>query len=378
MRKKVPVSLFEFFSAIPDPRIERNKQHKLVDIFVIAICGLICSADDWVSIEEFGNAKLEWFKKYLELPNGIPSHDTFGRVFSLVDPKQFEKCFISWVESVTGKMSGVVVAIDGKTSRRSGGKTRNPLHLVSAYATELGVVLGQVKTDEKSNEITAIPRLLDQLALEGCVVTIDAMGCQKEIARKIAVDKKSDYALSLKGNHGDLHDDVKLFFDDALACDFKGISHRHFESVEKGHGRIETRRYWTVDEIEWLNGKDEWKGLRTIGMVEARREIDGKESVERRWYLSSLANNAEKFARVVRSHWGIENGLHWSLDIAFREDESRIRIGNAAENFAVLRHIVMNLLKQDKTAKIGIKNKRLKAGWDEPYLVRILGLISRF
>lgn len=377
MPDRKSVSIIDHFSVIADPRIERRKEHKLIDILTIAMCAVLCGADEFTQMEEFGEAKEDWFRTFLQLPNGIPSHDTFGRVFSLIDNRMFCECFTSWVGAVTAELGVKLIAIDGKTSRRSHDKSRNKeaIHMVSAFATELGLTLGQVKTDEKSNEITAIPALLSRLTLSGCIVTIDAMGCQRQIADKI-VDKGGDYVLALKGNQGALHEDVRLFFDDSAGAGWKDVSHDYYETVEKGHGRIETRRYWTVNDVGWLPEAKKWRGLKMIGMVESEREIGGRKTVERRYYIGSVENDARVFGSAVRNHWGIENKLHWSLDVTFREDDSRIRIGNAAANMAVLRQMALNILRQEKTLKRGMKTKRLKAGWDEAYLLKLLGLLK--
>lgn len=373
MQEKKAVAIVEYFKNIEDPRIERGKLHNLMDIIAIAICAVICGADTWEDIELFGEAKHEWLKQFLELPNGIPSHDTFGRVFSIISPVEFQRSFLNWIKAISESIEREVVAIDGKTSRRSYDKSKGKgaIHMVSAWATANRVILGQVKTEDKSNEITAIPELLDILALKGCIVTIDAMGCQKTISAGI-IEKEADYVLALKGNQGTLHEDIKLFFEDAKETGFKGIRHDFHETIDGDHGRIETRRYYTISDIEWLEGKADWKGLKSIGMVESEREIGEKVTKEIRYYISSLPGNAKQFGDAVRRHWGIENSLHWVLDVAFREDECRIRKGYAAENFAVLRHIALNLVRQEKSIKRGVKGKRLKAGWDNDYLGKIL------
>lgn len=366
------------FSGLGDPRVERTKLHELLDIITIAICAVICGADDWVEIEQFGNDKRAFFDKFLVLSNGIPSHDTFGRVFAHINPDQFQACFLEWVQdlmSASGNQLKGVVAIDGKTLCGSRDRVagKGPIQMVSAWAQENRMVLGQVKVDSKSNEITAIPTLLKLFDLTGCIVTIDAMGCQKEIARSIC-DAGADYVLSLKGNHSTMHQDVITLFEEGLATKFKEISCQTEQTVEKGHGRIETRRYWLVDDaqyLSYLNPKGAWSNLRSIGAVRAEREIGGVVSSETRYYLSSVRSVAE-FRVAQRGHWSIENGLHWILDVAFREDLNRTRTDHSAHNFAILRHIALNLLKEEKTAKVGVKVKRLKAGWNEHYLLKVL------
>jgi predicted transposase YbfD/YdcC len=365
--------IIEHFSNLTDPRVERTKRHLLIDVVVIGICAVICGSDTWTEMEEYGKAKYQWFKGFLELPNDIPSHDTFGRVFSRLSPEEFRECFLSWINAVNEITGGQVVAIDGKTLRRSFDKASDKaaIHMVSAWAEANRLVLGQVKVDDKSNEITAIPKLLNMLELSGCIVTIDAMGCQKGIA-KLIIDKEADYILALKGNHGNLYEDVKFFFEDALKNGFGEFKYQYHETIDNDHGRIEIRRYWAISDISWLYEKEQWKGLKSIGMVESERIIGKETTTEKRYYISSLNGDAKQFAYGVRGHWGIENSVHWILDVAFREDESRIRKGNGAENFALLRHIALNLLKQEKSSKVGVKIKRNKAGWDNNYLLKVL------
>ena len=289
--------------------------------------------------------------------------------------RRFSQCFLDWIRSVCSVTKGQIVAVDGKTLRRSHDKSSNKsaIHMVSAWASENRITLGQVITEEKSNEITAIPALLDLLEIKGCIVTIDAMGCQKKIVEKIVVDKESDYVLSLKGNQGNLHNDVKLFFEMAMKDNFKDIHFDSFVTVDGDHGRIETRSHYIVSDIDWLEEKQKWKNLKTIGMVISERDINGKVSVESRYFICSINDDAKLFAKAVREHWGIENKVHWCLDIAFREDESRMRKGHSAGNFSVVRHIALNMLRHEETLKVGIKNKRLSAAWDNRYLLKVLG-----
>jgi len=367
-------TLFERVGEIKDPRVERTKLHCLKDILVIAVCGTICGADNWEEIAEFGESKREWFATFLELENGIASHDTFRRVFILLDNIELKTLFVDWISAAVELNKGTLVNIDGKTlcGSKEPIKGQTALNVVSAWASEQAVVLGQVRCQEKSNEIRAIPELLKILNLEGCIVTIDAMGCQREIVEEI-IERVADYVISLKGNQGNLHTEIKDYLDWAERIGFKEISYDYCETLEKDHGRIEERRCWVREEIGWLEQKEEWKNLKSVVLVEAIREVIGKEkTVERRYFISSLEANAEQSLRAVRGHWAIENELHWCLDIGFREDDCRVREAKSAENLATLRHIGINLLKQEKSCKRGIEGKRKKAGWDESYLLKVL------
>lgn len=376
MRKQPLEAIEEHFSKVNDPRRDRTKEHKLIDIIAIAICAVICGAEGWVDIENFGNSKLHWLRTFLELPNGIPSHDTFGRVFSLIDAQQFQLSFYEWVLSINEILRGQIINIDGKRLRGSGDERlgKRAIYMVSAWAEENEIVLGQRKVDEKSNEITAIPELLKMLAISGCIVTIDAMGTQTEIAKTI-IEANADYVLSVKENQGHLYEDICVLFAVDQVQNFKYASFEYKKTVSKGHGRIDIRECWSTSNPEYLNlirNVQNWIGLKSIAMVICTRIIDGKETRHARFYISSLPSHAEHILQAVRKHWSIENDLHWVLDVALNEDHSRVRKNQAPENFAVLRHIALNLLKQEKTAKGGIHAKQLQAAWKEDYLVKVL------
>ena len=374
-------SISEHFASLTDPRCDRTKEHRLLDIITITLCAVLCGADDWVAIETFARAKQAWLRTFLALPGGIPSHDTFGRVFARLDPAEFRACFLAWVRGVTGvEVRSGIVAIDGKTARRSHdrGQGKAALHLVSAWASANSLVLGQIATNQKSNEITAIPALLRLLALEGCTVTIDAMGCQTAIAAQI-VDHGAEYVLALKDNQPTLHERVRLAFADARA----GTTTRPAEldqagTLDKGHGRIERRRCWALggaDYLAYLDPTAAWAGLRSVVLIESERRSGGEVTLELRYYLSSLPPDAERLGRAIRAHWGIENRLHWVLDITFREDDSRFRAGYGPENFAIVRHFALNLLRRDP-ARASIAKKRFRAALDDGYLTTLLAQLT--
>lgn len=367
-------SILTHFASLEDPRDERGKEHLLLDIITIAMCAVICGAESWTDIEAYGRAKVNWLQTFLNLPNGIPTHDTFARLFARLEPEQMQQCFIRWIGAISQLTKGEVIAIDGKTVRGSyDSSAKGAIHMVSAWASTNRLVLGQRKVQEKSNEISAIPELLEVLAIAGCIVTIDAMGCQREIAAAI-IDQGADYVLALKNNQPTLFEDVQWLFEQAQSAQFQDVEHDVAQSLDKGHGRIEVRRCYTLSgsELDYLVQKNHWKGLQTVAMVESERRLNGRVSTERRYYLSSLSNDAAVVNAAIRSHWTIENGLHWVLDVSFHEDACRIRKDHAPQNMSLLRQIALNLLGQDKATKVGISARRKKAGWDDAYLVRIL------
>ena len=378
MPKKPLGAIEEQFSKVTDPRKDRTKDHKLIDIIAIAICAVICGAEGWVDIELYGKSKLHWLSTFLELPNGIPSHDTFGRVFSLINAQQFQLAFYEWVFAVNEIIQGQVVNIDGKCLRGSDDKHlgKRAIYMVSAWAEANEIVLGQRKVDEKSNEITAIPELLKVLAISGCIVTIDAIGTQTNIAQTV-IEANADYVLSVKDNQGHLFEDISVLFAVDQAQDFKYASFEYIKTVAKGHGRIDVRECWSTSNPEYLNlirNVQNWAGLQSIAMVICTRIIGEKQTMHVRYYISSLPSNAKRILEAVRKHWSIENKLHWVLDVAMNEDHSRVRKDQAPENLAVLRHIALNLLKQEKTAKGGLHAKQLQAGWKEDYLLKVLAI----
>lgn len=364
------------FGNIKDYRQEWKVKHNLLEILYIAVIATIANANTWIEIGTFAEIKKEWLKKYLSLENGVPSHDTFQRVFENLDSKAFNKAFIDWTHKMSEHTEGRVIAIDGKTVRRSFDGEKSPIHLVNAWVDENNMILGQVKTNSKSNEITAIPKLLELLFLEKSIVTIDAMGTQKKIAEQI-IKKKADYVLALKGNQGLFHKEVEEYMKDAIKNDFKGIECSTKTTLEKGHGRIEKREYFQTNDIEWFSEKKLWKGLKSIGMVRRTVNRDDKESIEQCYYISSLQaptdGECELFAKAVRKHWGIES-CHWMLDVVFREDESLVRKNNGAENLSMLRKIAMNILKKEipKEKKISKNMKRFRAAMDENFLEMIV------
>lgn len=365
----------EHFRVLPDFRVDRTKKHNLIDILFIGVCTMVCNGEGFTDMEDFAIAKEDWLRQYLELPGGIPSHDTFRRVFSILDPGVFVACFVAWSQALHEATNGEVIALDGKTIRHSFDKASGQpaLHIISAWASANGLALGHVKVDGKSNEITAFPKLLEMLDIKGRTVTMDAMGCQKELAEQI-VDKGGDYVLCVKGNQESLHEDVKWFFDEC--GDFEGIDHTYYESVEKDHGRIEVRKCWAVeDEVKWLGIDKKWKGLRSIAAIQAERIIRGESSKEMRYYISSLPGEAKKIALAAREHWAIENSLHWVLDVTMNEDMSRVRKDNAPENLATLRRIAINMLRKDKTPMKGrpsIRRAMKRAGYLNCCLEQIL------
>ncbi len=380
MEVGVRARVLRSFASLPDPRMKRTRKHELPDLLVIAICAILGGADGWVQVGLFADAKRKWFETFLRLPNGIPSHDTFGRVFARLDPVAFERAFIDWMNTLAKKTGGRLVAIDGKTPRASFDKAaeQSPLHLVSAWCEQNQTVLGQWATSAKSNEITAIPELLDLLDLDGAVVTTDAMGCQTAIAERI-VSRNAEYVLQVKGNQPKLEAELIGLFDEIIGSDPHAAPSQMFEDVEKGHGRIESRRCWMTTRIHSLLDADKWAALSSAVCVESVRRIGGdkpgeqQEQRDRRYYISSIGKlDSQRMLGYAGGHWGVENGLHWCLDVSFDEDRRRVRKGHGAENYSRLSRIALNLLKQERTAKVGIKSKRLRCGWDHDFLLKVL------
>jgi predicted transposase YbfD/YdcC len=370
--QKKSAKIQHHFVKLTDPR-RRKVTYPLINIVVIAVCAVICGADDFVAIADFGRTKRKWFARFLDLKSGIPSHDRFNAVLARIKPAEFEQCLLSWITALHEITDGQVVAIDGKTLRRSFDKAtgKAAIHMVSAWATANQISLGQVVVDAKSNEITAIPKLLEILDISGALVTIDAMGCQTEIAQTI-LDGKGDYVLHVKLNQPTLYQGIMAHFDDHLEDDFARVSVRRYETQEKGHGREETRYYYLCSVPDALPDGARWPGLKAIGIVISTTLRDGKECNEVRYYILSKYLSARRFASAVRGHWGIENRLHWQLDVTFQEDQCRIRKGHADANFSILRRTALAMLKNESTLKVGIKNKRLSAGWNEAYLEQVL------
>jgi predicted transposase YbfD/YdcC len=370
-------SIQTHFAHVDDPRIDRNKAHSLLDMFVIAICAIICGANDWVAVEEFGNAKRSWLRRFLDLPNGIPSHDTFGRVFARLDPDQLEQGFTNWFAALHEATDGEVVAVDGKQLRQSADRAwgRAAIEMVSAWASANRLVLGQEKVATGSNEITAVPALLERLALGGCIVTLDALHCQTDTAATI-VAQDADYVLTVKQNQPTLYAGIEQAFAQAHATNFWGYAADTFQTTEEDHGRWERRTYWTLADAGLLRAIDptgRWPALRAIGMVRSERQETGKPmTVETRYYIMSVDGNAQTFGHAVRSHWGVENEVHWRLDVVFREDASHLRVGKGPENMALLRRLALNLLHREQSKKRSMQTKRLRAGWDEDYLLKLL------
>jgi predicted transposase YbfD/YdcC len=362
----------DHFAELTDPR-RREVIYPLINVVMIAICAVICGADDFVAIEKFGRTKREWLGRFLDLTAGIPSHDRFNAIFAAIKSAEFEQCLLSWITALHDITDGQLIAIDGKTLRRSfdSASNKSAIHMVSAWATANQISLGQVVVDAHSNEITAIPKLLEILELSGALVTIDAMGCQTEIAQQI-VAAHADYCLAVKGNQPTLHEGIEDFFDEHLENDFADQPVRRYEMQEKGHGREETRYYFICPVPKDLPDRARWAGLKAIGMVISNTQRNGKDCNEVRYYILSKYLAARRFTAAVRGHWGIENRLHWQLDVTFQEDQCRLRQGHADANFSILRRTALGLLKNESTLKVGVKNKRLTAGWDERYLEQVL------
>lgn len=370
----LPSPLFECLKEIEDPRRDINLRHRLHDILVTTICAVICGAEGWEEIAQYARTHEDWFRTFLELPHGIPSGSTYGRVFSRLNPKAFEQGFAQWMNFIQEHTRGRIIALDGKTLRRSFNRAsqKAAIHMVSAWTTENGVALAQTAVDEKSNEITAFPKILEMLVLDGAVVTIDAMGCQVEVAEKI-VAGGADYVLAVKENQPQLHEDIVDFFTEAERMSFECLDFDRRDTSDGDHGRIEERSFYLARDLDSIGRKERWPGLKAIGMVQSKRKVDGQTTIDRRFYITSIRDDIETFSRAVRQHWGIENSHHYLLDVAFDEDRCRKRTDHAAENFAVIRHIVLNLLKQSSTPKpMSVRRKRLQAAWNRNFLLKVL------
>ena len=373
MSQTIDASILTHVASLEDPRDIRGKEHLLLDIITIALCAVISGAEGWEDMAEYGRAKQDWLSTFLSLPSGIPCADTFGRVFARLDPEQMQTCFVSWVKSISTLLGAEVVGIDGKTLRHSGDKGcgKAAIHMVSAWASANRLVLGQRKVEDKSNEIKAIPALLSVLEIAGCIVTIDAMGCHREIASPI-IEGGADYVLALKGNQAGLFEDVQWLFQQAQASKFEDVAHSFAQSIDKGHGRIEIRRCWTLSDLSYLVQKPLWSGLQTIVMIQSERRCNGQRTINNRFFISSLPCQAALLINAVRTHWSIENSLHWVLDVSFNEDACRIHRESAAQNMALLRHLALNILSKDSSSKRGIAARRKKAAWDQTYLIKLL------
>lgn len=370
-----PTTISTCFANLTEPRMKRTQHHPLVNIITITLCAVICGCDNFTAIAEYGKSKKKWFETFLDMPYGVPSHDTFNDVLNRLCPKAFHEAFTKWVKHLC-EIDEDIIPLDGKTLRRTLDKVNGvpAIHIVNAWSVRNNLCLGQMRVDNKSDEITAIPKLLELLDIEGATITTDAMGCQFKIADKV-IDKRANYIFALKGSQGEFYDDVKLFLDSELESKFKEVKHDIFEEIDKDHGRIEQRKVWVTSDVTWLKERHKkWSSLNSIAVVESTREQKGAEkTTERRYYVSShLEPDAEFIAQAIRSHWFVENKLHWQLDISFDEDSCRLRSGNAAENMAIMNKIALNMLKNEKTVKVGVKSKRLKAGWDEEYLMKVL------
>ena len=371
-----PVSLAEAFSIIVDPRVAGRSTHDLVEMLVVAVCAMLCGADNFVEIHAWAEERLDWLRRFMKLEHGIASHDTMGRVFGMLDARAVESSFRQWVSGLIPALEpGTVVAVDGKTSRRSGSDQCRPLHLVSALATGIGVVLGQEATAQKSNEITAIPLLLQTLAIKGAIVTIDAAGTHAPIAQVIQ-DKEADYVLAVKDNQPNLAESIREFFATGQANHWANVKHDCYETVEKDHGRIEVRRYYAFGHLDSLSNPEQWPGLKMFGVVQSERTIKGKTSTDERLYIGSIPAQARKLAHAVRSHWEVENRLHWCLDVCLNDDQARARVKNSAQNLATVRRMVLNIFRLDKSRKGGIKTRRLVAATSDSYREQLLGLVA--